>query len=220
MVAVLCDVDGTLVDTTYLHTVCWWRALHGQGHQIPMVDIRAAIGMGSDQLLPHLLGRQPHPDEAGRLADGHDSLFRAYWDDLQPTRGAADFIRSCASRGATVVLATSAGEAELGALRHAIGADDAISAATTADDAKASKPAPDIVHRALDLAGVAAADAVFVGDTVWDIQAAHGAGVACITVTCGGTIEDELRRAGADGVFADPAALLAHLGSSALAALA
>lgn len=211
MVAVLLDVDGTLVDTTYLHTVCWWQALAEAGHRVPMVSIRAAIGMGSDQLLPHLLGRESAPTEADRLADQHDELFRRYWDGLQPTNGAADLVRAYAARGATVVLATSAGKEELAALRRALDADDAISGATTADDAAASKPAPDIVHRALELAGAAASEAVFIGDTVWDIQAAQRAGIRCLTVTCGGTTAEELRRAGAAGVYADPRELLTHL---------
>src|SRR4051794_21265526 len=127
MVAVLLDVDGTLVDTTYLHTVCWWQALSEAGCPLPMVSIRASIGMGSDQLLPHLLGREPDPPEAERLAGRHDELFRRFWDDLQPTTGAADLVRAYAARGATVVLATSAGKDELAALRRALDADDAIS---------------------------------------------------------------------------------------------
>jgi HAD superfamily hydrolase (TIGR01509 family) len=212
MVAVLFDVDGTLVDTTYLHTVCWWQALSEAGHRMPMVSIRAAIGMGSDQLLPHLLGREPDTAEGDKLADRHDELFRRFRDGLQPTNGAADLVRAYAARGATVVLATSAGKDELAALRRALDADDAIDAVTTADDAAVSKPAPDIVHRALELAGVSAAEAVFIGDTVWDVQAAHRAGVRCLTVTCGGTTAEELRRAGAVGVFADPAEVLAQLG--------
>jgi HAD superfamily hydrolase (TIGR01509 family) len=219
MATVLFDLDGTLVDTTYLHTVCWWQALSEAGLRVPMVNIHAAIGMGSDQLLPHLLDRDPDEDEAHRWTDRHDELFRKHWTDLQPTNGAADLVRACAGRGSTVVLATSAGKEDLMALRRAVAADDAIAAATTSDDAATSKPAPDIVQRALELAGVAADQAVFVGDTVWDIQAAHRAGVPCVTVTCGGTTADELRRAGADEVYVDPADVLANLERSLLSRL-
>ena len=219
MAAVLCDVDGTLVDTTYLHTVCWWQALVEAGHHVPMTDIRAAIGKGADQLLPHLLGREPEPEERGTLAERHNQLFRPYWDILQPTTGATDFVRACAARQWRVVLASSARSEELGALCSAINADDAITAATTADDVAASKPAPDLVHRALDLAHSDAGDAVFVGDSVWDIQAAHRAEVTCIALACGGTTTHELRAAGADAVYAHPAELLAQLGSSPLARL-
>jgi HAD superfamily hydrolase (TIGR01509 family) len=219
MAAVLCDVDGTLVDTTYLHTVCWWQVLSEAGHRLPMTDIHAAVGMGADLLVPHLLGREPDADEAGRLADGHDLLFRSYWDRLQPTPGATEFVRACAEQHWSVVLVTSAGADELGALRRAINADAAITAATSADDVATSKPAPDLVRRALDLVGGEPGDAVLVGDTVWDIQAASRAGVTCIALESGGTSADELRAAGAEAVYAHPAALLAELHSSPLARL-
>jgi phosphoglycolate phosphatase-like HAD superfamily hydrolase len=117
------------------------------------------------------------------------------------------------------VLASSARSDELGALRRVINADDAITAATSADDVAVSKPAPDLVHRALDLAQSDPGDAVFVGDTVWDIEAAHRADVTCIALACGGTTAYELRAAGADAVYAHPAELLAQLGSSPLARL-
>jgi HAD superfamily hydrolase (TIGR01509 family) len=217
MVAILFDVDGTLVDTNYLHTVCWWEALRASGRTGAMVDIRAAIGMGSDQLLPHLLGERP--DDADALSDRHAELFRAYWDRLCPTSGAADLLKACAAGGARVVLASSAAGDELTALRRAIDADAAITAATSKDDVATSKPAPDLVQRALELAGVPADEAVFVGDTVWDVAAAHRAGVVCIAVTCGGTTDAELLAAGADEVYADPAELLAKLNSSAFGRL-
>jgi len=219
MAAVLCDVDGTLVDSTYLHTVCWWQALAEAGHRVLMTDIHAAVGMGADQLVPHLLGRAPDADEADSLADGHDRLFRPYWDRLQPTTGATEFVRACAEQQWSVVLVSSAGAEELGALRRAINADDAITAATSADDVATSKPAPDLVHRALDLVSSKPGDAVLVGDTVWDIQAASRAGVTCIALACGGTSANELLAAGAEAVYAHPAALLAELLSSPLARL-
>jgi phosphoglycolate phosphatase-like HAD superfamily hydrolase len=217
MKAVLFDVDGTLVDTNYLHTVCWWEALRAAGRTVPMVDIRAAIGMGSDQLLPHLLGEQP--DDADALEERHAELIRAYWDRLCPTNRAGDLVRACAERGARVVLASSAGGDELTALRRAIDADAAIAAATSKDDVSTSKPAPDLVERALELAGASADEAVFVGDSVWDVAAAHRAGVVCVALTCGGTTDADLLAAGAEEVYADPAELLAKLRSSALSRL-
>jgi HAD superfamily hydrolase (TIGR01509 family) len=219
MSAVLFDVDGTLVDTTYLHTVCWWRALVEHGRPTPMVDIHGGIGMGADQLLPWLLRGEVDPDEAERISVRHSGLFRDYWDHLEPTKGAADLLRACAKRGLTVVLATSAHPEELTALRRAIGADDAIAAATSADDVVSSKPAPDLLHRALDQAAVAPEDAMLVGDAIWDVGASLRAGLPCIALTCGGTSEAELRAAGALHVYPNPAALLAHLPSSPLAHL-
>jgi HAD superfamily hydrolase (TIGR01509 family) len=217
--AVLCDIDGTLVDTTFVHTVCWWQALAEGGYRVPGTRIRAAIGMGADQLLPYLLGHDLDPDEAHALSARHDALFRPYWDRLPPTDGAAGLLRACAGRGLTVVLASSARAPELAALRRAIDADDAIAGATTADDVATSKPAPDLVHRALAVAAVGPGEAVFVGDAVWDVQAAHQAGVVCVALTCGGTTAEELRRAGADEVYTDPAELTDALRSSPLARL-
>jgi len=219
MPAILCDVDGTLVDTTYLHTVCWWQALVEAGYRVPGTDIRAAIGMGADQLLPHLLGGPPDPDEAKALAGRHDDLFRPHWSRLTPTRGAAELLRAGAAKGLTVVLASSAHREELAALRRAIDADDAIADATTADEVSVSKPAPDLVHRGLSVAAVAPDEAVFIGDTVWDVAAAHAAGVVCVALTCGGTTAGELAVAGADEVYEDPADLVAALRSSPLARL-
>jgi HAD superfamily hydrolase (TIGR01509 family) len=220
MPAVLCDVDGTLVDTTYLHTVSWWQAFAEDGVTVPMVTIRGAIGMGADRLLPHLLGSKPDAERAEAYKRRHDELFRAAWPLLRPTTGAADLLHTCAKRGVQVVLASSAGAEELGALRAAIGADDAIDGATNADDVPSSKPAPDLVHRALELAGTRPEESVFVGDTVWDIRAAHAAGIACIGLTCGGTTAAELEAGGADAVYPDPAALVSEFNASLLAHLA
>lgn len=217
--ALLCDVDGTLVDTNYLHTVAWWQAFAEAGRPRPMVDIRAAIGMGADQLLPRLQGTPDDSELGQRLRERHSELFRPYWTLLQPLPGAADLVRACAGRGLRVVLATSAGAEELTALRRAIDADDAIAAATNADQVSSTKPAPDIVHQALEAGQVERHDAVFVGDTVWDVIAAHRAGLPCVAVTCGGTTEAELRAAGADEVYSDPATLLANFAASPLARL-
>jgi len=217
MRAVLCDVDGTLVDTTYIHTVCWWQAFVEAGHRVPSDEIRAAIGMGADQLVPHMLGRDPDAQEIRDLSHRHDELARPYCSLFQPTAGAAEFLRGCAGRGVRVVLASSAKQEELAALRRAVDADDAIAAATSADQVETSKPAPDLVHQALDRAGVTPADAVFVGDSSWDIEAAHRAGVRCIALTCGGTTAADLRKAGADAVYRDPADLLANLGDAPVA---
>jgi phosphoglycolate phosphatase-like HAD superfamily hydrolase len=116
------------------------------------------------------------------------------------------------------VLVTSAGGAELAALRRAIDADDAITATASADDVEEGKPAPDPVEQALELAGAAAADAVLVGDTVWDMQAASRAGVRAVGLLCGGIPRTALEAAGAAAVFDDPADLLARIGSSPFAA--
>ncbi|MFE9201735.1 HAD family hydrolase [Micromonospora sp. NPDC007230] len=215
---VLFDVDGTLVDTTYLHTVSWWEALRQAGHRVPMATIHRSIGMGSDKLLDHLLGPERDRDADRKLRDGHDVIYAEYWERLTPLPRAVDLLRACAARGLRVVLATSAAEPEVAALRAALDADDVIDTVTSSADARESKPAPDILVAALDQSGLAAERVVFVGDSVWDVVAAGHLGIPCIGLTCGGTSRAELAAAGAVAVYDDPAALLEGLGESALAA--
>ncbi|MGN9777335.1 HAD family hydrolase [Micromonospora sp. H33] len=214
---VLFDVDGTLVDTTYLHTVSWWEALRQTDQAVPMATIHRAIGMGSDKLLDHLLGPERDHDADSRLRDAHDTLYGEYWERLEPLPRAADLLRACADRGLRVVLATSAAEHEVGALRRALAADDVIGTVTSSADAQESKPAPDILVAALDQAGLDAARTVFVGDSVWDVAAAGRLAIPCVGLTCGGTSRCELAGAGAVAVYDDPAALLDGLADSPLA---
>ena len=212
--AVLFDVDGTLVDSNYLHTVTWWQAFAQGGHYVPMADIHRSIGMGSDQLLDRLLpdGRDRGADDT--LLASHDALYATYWSRLRPLPGAVDLLRACKARGLTVVLASSAGQTESGALRAALDAEDAIDDATFSGDVDRTKPAPDLVEVALEKAGVPPEQAVFVGDTVWDARASRKAGVPCIGLLSGGISREELAESGAAQVFAGPADLLEHLPDS------
>jgi phosphoglycolate phosphatase-like HAD superfamily hydrolase len=236
---VLFDVDGTLVDTSYLHTVTWWQALHGYGYDVPMARIHRAIGMGSDKLVDHLLEGEPDRGHDDEVKAAHLSLYAAYWERLRPLPGAADLLRAVAARGLRVVLALSASGPELAVLRKAIGVDDVIDddvvdddvgdggvvdggvidMATSADDAGTSKPDPDILEVALDRAGLDARRAVLVGDSVWDVAAARRIALPCIGVTCGGICAAELREAGAIATYRDPAALRDELDASAIGEL-
>jgi HAD superfamily hydrolase (TIGR01493 family) len=216
---VLFDVDGTLVDTTYLHAVCWGEALLAEGHVVPMVAIHHAIGMGSDEILDHLLGSDRDTGADDKLTGGHLALYRQHWGNLRPLPDAADLLRACASRGLKVVLASSASSDELDALREALDADDAIDVATSSSDADAGKPRPDVLHAALDQSDLSADRVVFVGDSVWDGSAAAKAGITFLAVTCGGTTAPELRDAGAVEVWRDPADLLAGIDESVLGSL-
>ncbi|MFD0690646.1 HAD family hydrolase [Actinomadura fibrosa] len=214
--AVLFDVDGTLVDTNYLHATSWWQAFRQYGHTVPTASVHRAIGMGSDKLLDAVLpsGRDRSADDA--ISSAHGALYAQYWDRLAPFDGAADLLRACASRGARVILASSAAEPEMRALRAALGADDAIADATSASEVEESKPAPDLVELALRRAGVPADRAVFVGDTRWDVEAAARVGLPCVGVLSGGWARAELEEAGAAAVYDDVRALLDDLDASPL----
>ncbi|MGW2254794.1 HAD family hydrolase [Kitasatospora sp. NPDC001660] len=215
--AALFDVDGTLLDTSYWHTVAWTEALAQFGHTPAMARIHGAIGMGGDQLLDHLLGEDRDHGEDEAIDAAHQALFARIWPSLRAFDGAGDLLRTLKRRGWTIVLASSASARDLAVMRRILDADDAIEAATSADDVDASKPAPDLVHAALAKAGVRPEQALFVGDTIWDVQAAAQAKVPCIAVLSGGFGERALRAAGALEVHAGVAELLARLDASALA---
>ena len=212
---VLFDVDGTLVDTNYLHVVAWWQAFRSQGHDVAMAVLHRTVGQGSDQFVSSILGR-----DDDKVADAHSDFYGQWKHQLVAFAGAADLLRTTKKAGLSVVLATSASEGEAEHLTAAIDADDVIDVVTTKADVDASKPDPDIVQTALDKAGLHAADAVFVGDTVWDVQAASRAGVPCVCVLSGGISEGELREAGAIAVYRDVAQLLAEFEDTPLGKLA
>jgi HAD superfamily hydrolase (TIGR01509 family) len=215
--AVLFDMDGTLIDTSYLHAVSWWEAFAQAGHDIPMARIHRAIGMGSDQLLDALLADGRDKDADAGITAAHSALYSVYWARLRPLPGAADLLRACHQHGLRVVLASSAGPDEFTVMRKAIDADDVIDEAASAGDVDRSKPAPDLVQVALDKAAVHPGEAVFVGDAVWDVAACHRAGVACVGVLSGGISKAELLDAGALRVYQDPADILAGFPASILA---
>ncbi|MER7406917.1 HAD family hydrolase [Streptomyces sp. NPDC000070] len=215
--AAVFDVDGTLVDTNHLHVVTWWEAFRQAGHDVPMHAVHRAVGLASTDLVAHLLGEDRDTDRDAAISAAHKALYGQYFDRLPALPEAGALLRRLHRDGWAVVLATSAGGAELGALRRALDADDAITATAGADDVDAGKPAPEPVELALDLAGVPAERAVFVGDTVWDMRAGSRAGVRCVGVMCGGIPRTDLEKSGADAIYADPAHLLSSLRDSPLA---
>lgn len=215
--AVLLDIDGTLVDSNFLHVHAWVQAFAEVGHPVDAWRVHRRIGMGSGRLLAELLG-----DDAERLGDDakqqHTARYAELAGLLRPFDGARELVRTLADRGVRVVLSTSAAPEELEKLRATLDVDDLVQV-TGAEDVDEAKPEPDLVHAALDLAGVPADRAVFVGDSVWDVEAAVRAGVPCVGVLSGGTSEEELRDAGAVAVVEDVAALLRDRDATPVGAL-
>lgn len=214
--AVLFDMDGTLVDTNYLHAVTWWEAFRQAGFTVPMPDIHRAVGMGADRLIPRLLGEDRDTSLDEGLSTAHKVLYAQYFSKLAPLPGAAGLLRDVARTGRKVVLVSSAGGDELAAMRAALDADDAIDDATSGDDVDRTKPAADLIEQGLRRAGVPPQEAVFVGDTVWDMQACRKAGLTCVGVLSGGVPRADLREAGAIAVYDGPADLAHHLSDSPL----
>jgi HAD superfamily hydrolase (TIGR01549 family) len=211
---VLFDVDGTLIDNSYLHTLAWARAFADAGEEASMAAIHRLIGMGSSPLTEELLG-EDRPD----LSEGHSTHIAELEADMRAFPRAAELLEAVARRGATVVLATSAKPDEIEKRVEMIGAGDAVTHVTHSGEVDASKPDPEIFRTAMEAAGLDRDDCVVVGDSVWDVQAATAAGVACIGVECGGVSAAELREAGAIAVYEDPAALLESLDESPIGAL-
>jgi HAD superfamily hydrolase (TIGR01549 family) len=204
---VLLDLDGTLIDSVYLHVVTWHATLQAAGHLVPMTRIHAGIGMGSDRLLPWLLG--DHVAEADALADEHTRRFLDRADRLVPTTGAAALVRDLETREVPFVIATSAGTEEREALLAALGRDDL--PVTGADDVGSSKPAPDLLTVACAQLEVEPDHVVMVGDSPWDAVAATHAGMEAVAVRCGGFGDLALREGGAKRIVDAPLELIGTL---------
>ena len=216
---VLFDVDGTLIDSSYIHTMAWWGAFRQYGHDVPMAAIHQLVGMGGARLVDNLLPSDRDRDEDEDIMASHGALYASHWPALRALEGAKELLGQCHAGGLAVALASSARQRDLQVMRAVLDADAFIDAATSANDAKESKPAPDILEAALESAGVEAAHAVYVGDAVWDMKAAAALGIPAIGVTCGGIQAGQLRDAGAVEVYEGPRDLLKNLGSSAIGRL-
>jgi HAD superfamily hydrolase (TIGR01509 family) len=212
---VLFDVDGTLLDTNYLHVVTWWQALDDAGHRdVPMWAVHRAIGIASEGLTEHLLGRV---DEVA--VESHSERFRAHLDQVRAFPQAADLVAACSARGLTPVLATSGKEKDLEWMLPAIGAEDSFAGVTTSSDVEDGKPQPDLLSGSMKRHHLDPDRSAAIGDTVWDVRAAARAGIPCIALLSGGISEAELREEGAVEVYDDPADLLARIDDSLIARL-
>jgi HAD superfamily hydrolase (TIGR01509 family) len=214
MPAVLLDVDGTLVDTNYFHTVAWFRAFREAGEEVPMWRIHRLVGMGADKLLADLAGGE-RPD----LEAGWSRHFETFKREIVAFAGARDLIRVLHERDFAVALATSGQEDDVAHVRKVLDAEDWIDVVVNSSEVEASKPAPDIFELALERLGVAASEALVVGDTVWDALAADACGLRCVGVHTGGISGVELRTAGATATYRDVEELLERLDESPIAAL-
>jgi HAD superfamily hydrolase (TIGR01549 family) len=211
---VVFDVDGTLLDTNYLHVAAWWEAFRERGHDIQCADVHRALGMGSTELIERVLGK-PEPS----VSAAHSRNYAPYLGRIRPLPGAADLLRATARLGLDVVLATSAKTDEVDLMLDALGAGSAVSAVVSSGDVDRAKPDPGIVQRALDESDIGPGCAVMVGDAVWDVIAAERAGIRCIGLLCGGIATEQLCDAGAAAVYRDPAALLEDIDASPIGQL-
>jgi len=213
--AILLDIDGTLVDSNFLHVDAWQQGFQQAGLTVPAWRIQRAIGADSSELLDQLIGSETEAVKNEAKAR-NAAVFTTLMPRLAPFDGAREFIRALTEQGNRVVLATSAPPEELTALLEVLDVEEHLHAVTSADDVTTAKPEPDIVHVALEKGGVDATQAVMIGDSVWDVIAAAKAGVSCIALLSGGTGRAELIEAGAIAVFDDIADLHEHAGTRPL----
>ena len=212
-VAIL-DVDGTLVDTNYHHAIAWYRAFTQHDVGLPVWRIHRAIGMGGDHLVAALAGDDVEKEQGDDIRTAEKALYMALIHEVRPLPDARRLIEAMKDRGHRVVLASSAKQREIDHYLDLLDARELADDWTSSADVERTKPDPDLVHTALEKVG--GGDAVMVGDSVWDCEAAARAGIPTVAVLTGGFAESELRQAGATHVFESLRDLLDSLNETPL----
>jgi HAD superfamily hydrolase (TIGR01549 family) len=210
--AFIFDIDGTLVDSNELHVDSWDRAFRKFGKHFPRERLRAQIGKGSDQYLPEFLTKTEIAEFGKDLDEYRSEIFRKeYLPRVKPFPKVRELFQRIRDDGKRIMLASSGKKKDTKYYVDLLKIDSLIEGYISAEDADRSKPAPDIFAAALEKLGdISRNDAIAVGDTRFDVEAAAKAGLKTIALTCGGTTEEVLRKAGAVAIYADPADLLAH----------
>lgn len=213
---VLLDVDGTLVDTVYLHVVAWHQAFLEQDIVVPAARLHTAIGMGGDRLVGWVAGDEVEERHGDELRERWEQLFDDLLDRVRPTNGAAELVRTLKRRGLPVAFASSGKGKHLAAAREQLDVDDCIDAVATTDDVDSSKPDDDLLQVTADKLG--AREPVLIGDAPWDAMAAAKAGMPVILLRTGGFSDATLGESAPDGtaIFDDPAELVRRLAETPL----
>ena len=214
--AVLFDVDGTLVDSNDAHAAAWVKAFTEHGVTVDPAHVRRCIGMGGDKLMPEVSGLSEDSLQGVAIAERRGEIFmNELVPTLKPFKDADDLVAAVKELGLTAVAASSAKEDELKALLELSDTTSLMDDATSSDDAEQSKPSPDIIEAALKRAKASPDEAIMIGDTPYDIEAARRAGVKTIAFRSGGWSDAELE--GAIEIYDGPWDLLAKLAESAVA---
>jgi HAD superfamily hydrolase (TIGR01509 family) len=203
---VVLDVDGTLMDTNYLHTEAWARAFEEAGHRVPRVKLHRGIGKGAGLLIHEFVDDEETVEEIQNL---HSEFYEGFQKFGHPLPGAKELVSSLKERGYEVWFVTSAKDEELEHHMQELEADGNIDGVVNSSAVENPKPAPDIFEETLRRAGATADETVAVGDTRWDVEAAKAAGIRTVAVLSGGAFhEEDLKQAGAVDVYEDCAAIL------------
>ena len=212
VLAFIFDVDGTLVDSNELHVDSWDRAFRRFEKKFDRERLRTQIGKGSDQYLPAFLTPEEIKRFGKELDEYRSELFRKeYLPKVRAFPKVHQLFQRIHDDNRRTMLATSGKQADTKYYVDLLNIGDLIDGYVSGDDADTSKPAPDIFAASLKkLGNISPADAVTVGDTRFDIEAAKKAGLKTIAFLCGGTPESALRETGAIAIYRDPADFLAH----------
>ena len=212
-VGAIVDIDGTLVDTNYQHTLAWGRAFADHGVAAPLWRIHRHNGMGGDQLVAAVAGDEVEERLGDAIRESESGRYGELIDEVRPLPGGRDLLTALRGLGCPVVLASSAKADEVERYLDLLDARAIVDAWTTGADVDRTKPHPDLIATAAErLADTG--DVVVIGDTAWDAVAAERAGFASIGVLSGGFGAQELRDAGCVGIYVDAADLAAHLESA------
>ncbi|CAM3736784.1 HAD family hydrolase [Kibdelosporangium persicum] len=196
---VIFDVDGTLVDTNYHHTVAWFRAFRRHDVTVPGWRIHRAIGMGGDRLVAAVAGERVEQDLGDAVRDSWKELFDPMLDEIVPFDGAREAVAEAKRLGCRVALASSGKPDHVRHYLDLLNLDGLADDWTSSQDVSDSKPAPDLLRVALERVG--GGTAILIGDSIWDCKAAEEFGVPCAALLTGGTSAAELTGAGAVAVF-------------------
>jgi HAD superfamily hydrolase (TIGR01549 family) len=217
--AAIFDLDGTLVDSNDLHVQAWQETFRNFGKEISVERLREQIGKGGDQYLPVFLTEKEMREIGQQMDEFRGELFRKkYLSRVRPFPRVRELFERVRGAGKKIALASSGKADEVEHYRKLAGIEGLVDGQTTADNVAHSKPKPDVFIAALrQLGHLTPEEAIAIGDTPYDIEAAKKIDLATIALLCGGSPEEELRDAGALAIFRDPADLLDHYFRSPLA---
>lgn len=215
--ALLSDIDGTLVESNWLHAAAWRDAFTVIDIPLELEAVRRQIGKGGDELIPVFVPWWKRPMVEEPLKAYRKFIFHQdYLHKVQPFPRVREFFLRLKQSGIRTALASSANKDDLGIYEKIANISDLVEESTSADDTNRSKPHPDVFEATLGKLGASASNVLALGDTPYDAESAGKAGIRTIGVTTGGWSRQELLDAGCIEVYKDVAELLERFDESAL----
>ncbi|MCW2973220.1 MAG: family hydrolase [Thermoleophilia bacterium] len=203
MTAVFLDVDGTIVDSNVHHVIAWQRAFRDVDRDVASTTLLPLMGMGGDHLVAEIFDDDAETSFGDEVRDAHDRYFEQMMAWIRPLPGARELVEALLRRDVQVVLATSSGIDHVREHAELVGLDLDRLTFVTAEDLEHTKPSPDVYLTALEKTGLDRAEAIVIGDAIWDVRAGTAAGIASIAIPSAGGQSSKLTEVGAVAVYAD-----------------